>query len=144
MDTQHARDFTKHEEGPVVLSASNIKKHFAVSAGEFASLFKRNQTEVKAVDGVSVGVRGGFTLGVVGESGCGKTTFARCVAGLEEATSGEIELEGELIPYNVSKRTSAQKKKIQMVFQNPDASLNPHYTIGESVSRSIGFDGKFA
>jgi peptide/nickel transport system ATP-binding protein len=137
MDTQHARDFTKHEEGPPVFAASNIKKYFSVSAEGFASLLKRGQTEIKAVDGVSVGVRGGFTLGVVGESGCGKTTFARCVAGLEEASSGEIELEGEPIPYTVSKRTPTQRKGIQMVFQNPDASLNPHYTIGESVSRPL-------
>ena len=76
MDTQHARDFSKHEEGPVVLSASNIKKHFSVSSGEFASLFKRGQTKIKAVDDVSLGVRGGFTLGIVGESGCGKTTLS--------------------------------------------------------------------
>lgn len=137
MDTQHARDFSKHEEGPVVLSASNIKKHFSVSSGEFASLFKRGQTKIKAVDDVSLGVRGGFTLGIVGESGCGKTTLSRCIAGLEEATSGEIELEGELIPYSVLKRTPVQRKSIQMVFQNPDASLNPHYTIGESVSRPL-------
>lgn len=135
MDAQHIRDIDKHEEGPSIFTASNIKKYFDVSTNGFASPFKPIRTEIKAVDDVSVGVRGGFTLGVVGESGCGKTTFARCIAGLEEATSGEMKLEGELIPYSVAKRTSEQKKKIQMVFQNPDASLNPHYTIGESVSR---------
>ncbi len=137
MDTQHPRDFAKHEQGPVVFSATNIKKHFEVSHDGFTSFFKQKASAVKAVDGVSVGVRGGFTLGIVGESGCGKTTFARCVAGLEEATSGEMELEGQKIPYTVAERNTAQKKKIQMVFQNPDASLNPHYTIGESVARSL-------
>ncbi|HBG23192.1 MAG TPA: peptide ABC transporter ATP-binding protein, partial [Peptococcaceae bacterium] len=145
MDAHQVRDIDEHEEGQLVFKASNIKKYFDISARGFASsLSKRSRTEIKAVDNVSVGVRGGFTLGVVGESGCGKTTFARCIAGLEEATSGEMELEGELIPYTVSKRTPTQRKGIQMVFQNPDASLNPHYTIGDSVSRPLVLMGNLS
>lgn len=144
MDIHQVRDMKEREEGPVVFTASNIKKYFDLSARGFASLFKQSRTEIKAVDNVSVGVRGGFTLGVVGESGCGKTTFARCIAGLEEATSGEMKLEGELLPYNVSQRTPAQRKGIQMVFQNPDASLNPHYTIGDSVSRPLVLMGNLS
>jgi peptide/nickel transport system ATP-binding protein len=92
---------------------------------------------VKAVDDISIRVRGGFTRGIVGESGCGKTTFARCIAGLDEATSGEIMLEGQRLPKSLLKRSPSQLKKIQMVFQNPDASLNPQHTVGESVARPL-------
>ena len=76
-------------------------------------------------------------MGIVGESGCGKTTFARCIAGLEEATAGEIELEGQILPRPVSKRPPEVLKKIQMVFQNPDASLNPQHPVGQSVARPL-------
>jgi peptide/nickel transport system ATP-binding protein len=76
-------------------------------------------------------------MGIVGESGCGKTTLARCIAGLEEATSGEMELEGEKLPRTIARRSPAQLKKIQMVFQNPDASLNPQFSVGASVERPL-------
>ncbi len=76
-------------------------------------------------------------MGIVGESGCGKTTFARCIAGLEEANDGVIELEGQKLPYAIGKRSPALLKKIQMVFQNPDASLNPQHPAGESVGRPL-------
>ncbi len=97
-----------------------------------------------AVDDMTVRVRGSFTMGLVGESGCGKTTFARCIAGLEKATSGEIELEGTRVPYEVGKRPPALLKKIQMVFQNPDASLNPHFRVGESVARPLRLLGNLS
>jgi peptide/nickel transport system ATP-binding protein len=129
-----------HEEEPeygeLVLEARNIKKYFPVT-GSFTSLFGGKKTEVKAVDDMSVRMRRSFTMGIVGESGCGKTTFARCIMGLEEATAGEIELEGEILPYSVSKRSWETLRKMQMVFQNPDASLNPQHTAGESVARPL-------
>jgi len=95
------------------------------------------EVEVKAVDDISVRMRHSFTMGIVGESGCGKTTFARCIMGLEEATAGEIELEGELLPYAVAKRSRDTLRKMQMVFQNPDASLNPQHLAGEAVARPL-------
>ena len=76
-------------------------------------------------------------MGIVGESGCGKTTFARCVVGLEEPTEGSIKLEDELLPSTVKKRSRTQLKKLQMIFQNPDASLNPYHTVGQSVARPL-------
>jgi ABC-type glutathione transport system ATPase component len=94
-------------------------------------LFGGKKAEVKAVDDMSVRMRRSFTMGIVGESGCGKTTFARCIMGLEEATAGEIELEGEILPYSVAKRSWETLRKMQMVFQNPDASLNPQHTAGK-------------
>ena len=132
---QKARDYEHREPGPVVLDAKNVKKYFKVSGMGLSALWKRKRSMVRAVDDISVRVRGGHTMGIVGESGCGKTTFARCVAGLEEVTAGEFELQGERLPYTVSKRSRTLLKKIQMVFQNPDASLNPQFTVGESVAR---------
>lgn len=124
------------EERPLVLEAKNIKKYFPVTGG-LKSFWQRGSKNVKAVDDISIRVRGGLTMGIVGESGCGKTTFARCITGLEEATSGEIMLEGQRLPTSLLKRLPSQLKMIQMVFQNPDASLNPQHPVGESVARPL-------
>ena len=131
-----ARIEAEHELGDLVLEARNIKKYFPVTGG-LTSLWKRSRTVVKAVDDISVRLRRSFTMGIVGESGCGKTTLARCIVGLEEATSGEIELEGKIMPYSVVKRSREALKKMQMVFQNPDASLNPQHPAGDSVERPL-------
>jgi peptide/nickel transport system ATP-binding protein len=131
------RDYVHREQGPVVLEASNLKKYFKGSRVGFSALWSRTRPTVRAVDDMSVRVRGCFTMGIVGESGCGKTTFARCIAGLEEASGGEIRLEDTRLPYAVAKRPRPLLKKIQMVFQNPDASLNPHFTVGQSVARPL-------
>ncbi len=124
------------ELGHIVLEARNIKKYFPFSGG-LGSIWQRRRSELKAVDDISVRMRSSFTMGIVGESGCGKTTLARCIAGLEEATAGEIELEGQLLDYSVNKRPRAILQKIQMVFQNPDASLNPQHPAGDSVARPL-------
>ena len=142
-DAQQRREGSERIEGPLVLEARNVKKYFSVSGG-LSSLWQRGPTEVKAVDDISIRVRGGFTMGIVGESGCGKTTFARCISGLDEATSGEIILEGERLPNTLLKRLPSQLKKIQMVFQNPDASLNPQHTVGDSVTRPLVLLGKLS
>lgn len=143
MNGQQSREGSERKEGPLVLEARNMKKYFPVSGG-LSSLWRRGPTDVKAVDDISIRVRGGFTMGIVGESGCGKTTFARCISGLEEATSGEIMLEGQRLPKALLKRLPSQLKKIQMVFQNPDASLNPQHPVGESVARPLILLGKLS
>lgn len=132
-------DQVRAEHGPeatgsMVLEARNIVKYFPAGG---SALFKSKKQQVKAVDDISVSVKSSFTMGIVGESGCGKTTLARCIAGLEEATSGEIELEGEHLAYSVNKRPHEILQKIQMVFQNPDASLNPQHPAGDSVARPL-------
>ena len=133
---------SKRMEGQVVLEARNVKKYFPVSGASLLDILRRRRKAVRAVDDMSLRVRSGSTMGIVGESGCGKTTFARCVAGLEEATDGQIELDGERVRYGVRQRAPNQLKKIQMVFQNPDASLNPQHTVGESVARPLILLGK--
>ena len=83
-----ACDDRARRAGPVVLEARNVKKYFPVGGASMLDILRRRRKAVRAVDDMSLRVRGGFTMGIVGESGCGKTTFARCIAGLEEATAG--------------------------------------------------------
>ena len=135
--TDLSREAKERVEGPVVCETFNLKKHFPAETGLTAFWRKGGASSVRAVEDVSIRVRKGFTMGVVGESGCGKTTLARCIAGLEKPNAGEIELEGKLLPHTTAKRSSAQKKKIQMVFQNPDASFNPLHPVGDSVGRPL-------
>jgi len=134
---QRKRGYREPTSGDVVLEAREVKKYFPVSRVRLWDILRGRRPVVRAVDDISVRVRKSFTMGIVGESGCGKTTFARCVAGLEKATAGEIFLENQKLPPDVSKRPADLLKKIQMVFQNPDASLNPQATVGSSVARPL-------
>jgi peptide/nickel transport system ATP-binding protein len=131
-------------DAPLVLDARNIQKHFKVSRQGLSNIFAWKPAVVRAVDNISVRVRRGHTMGIVGESGCGKTTFARCIAGLIPATSGDIYLDGQLQAYDVAKRPPAALKKLQVVFQNPDASLNPQHSVGESVARPLELLGSLS
>jgi peptide/nickel transport system ATP-binding protein len=95
------------------------------------------RSTVRAVDGVTLWVRKGNTLGVVGESGCGKTTMLRAIAGLAPRTSGEISLGGVSIEAAVNRRARSTLKALQMVFQNPEASLNPRHSVGRAIERPL-------
>ncbi|MBN1835888.1 MAG: ABC transporter ATP-binding protein [Spirochaetales bacterium] len=106
--------------GPMVLEASRVRKYFPVSGAGLRELVRRGRPVVRAVDDISVQVRKGLTLGIVGESGCGKTTLARCIAGLERASAGRFELEGLELPRSVSRRSREALRRLQMVFQNPE------------------------
>lgn len=117
-----------------LLEVKDLKVFFPVSRGGF---FKKETRFVKAVDEVSFDLHEGETLGLVGESGCGKSTTARAIVQLIEATSGSIKFEGqELMGLG---RTSMKevRKKAQMVFQNPFSSLNPRMTIAEILSEPL-------
>lgn len=118
--------------GRELLDVRDLKKYFG---GRGAG--GGRGSAVKAVDGISARVTEGFTLGIVGESGCGKTTFIRCVSGLEEPTSGEVLLRGERLAPSVTDRPGDALKQIQMVFQNPDVSLNPQRTVGDIIARPV-------
>jgi len=98
---------------------------------------KRGKTWVHAVDGVSAFIEPGETLGIVGESGSGKTTLARALIGLTERTGGEVTLKGSPLEPAVERRSRDAVRGIQMVFQNPDASLNPRHTVGEEIGRPL-------
>jgi len=99
--------------------------------------FKAPRGVIRAVDGVDLKVAVGQTLGVVGESGSGKTTVARAIIGLTPATGGDITLRGKSLPRSTGKRPRSTLREIQMVFQNPDASLNPTRTVGDAIMRPL-------
>jgi oligopeptide/dipeptide ABC transporter ATP-binding protein len=108
-----------------ILEVKDLKKHFPIRKG----ILSKEIGVVKAVDGVSFQVKRGETLGIVGESGCGKSTMARLLIRLHEATEGSIKLEGKELTTLPSKEMRSTRRNIQMVFQDPYASLNPRWTV---------------
>ena len=117
-----------------VLTIQELNKHYPVGG----SLFTRNTNQVvKAVNGISLTLNKGFTMGIVGESGCGKTTLIRTIMGLLPLTSGEIRLNDQILPSRVEERPLATLQKLQMVFQNPEASLNPRQTVAQAIQRPM-------
>src|SRR5215203_1323099 len=124
---------TNGHSGEYLLETRNLKMHFPIKAG----LLQRTVGHVKAVDGVDLSVRRGETLGLVGESGCGKSTLARLILRLLEPTEGEVIVEGENILDYDRKRMLGVRRNMQIVFQDPYASLNPRMTVGNIVSEPL-------
>ena len=121
-----------------LLSFDNIKLYYPQESNSVVSLFGLGEKKfVKAVDDVSVRLAQGRTLGIVGESGCGKSTLVKGLIGLEPLTDGEVEFMGFDVNQPVSERDSRVIQEMQMVFQNPDSTLNPSYTIGKQIARPI-------
>jgi oligopeptide/dipeptide ABC transporter ATP-binding protein len=116
-----------------VLEVADLKKHFPVEKG----VLRRVVAHVKAVDGVSFAIRPGETLCLVGESGCGKSTVGKLALGLIPATAGSIRLHGADITGLSRTAMQPHRKRIQMVFQDPSASLNPRLTAGAVVSEPM-------
>lgn len=121
------------DERPTLLKADELVKHFPIHRG----ILKRTVGQVKAVDGVSFTVGRGETVGLVGESGCGKSTVARMVTRLIEPTSGTITFDGEDLVSLPRAELKAYRRKIQMVFQDPFSSLNPRMRIVDSVGEPL-------
>ena len=96
---------------------------------------------MKAVDNVSLDLGRNSTLGIVGESGCGKTTIAKCVAGLVPPNAGKLDFIGIDIAKVVEQRPVEMLKELQMIFQNPDSTLNPKRTVGEAIARPLQLFG---
>jgi ABC-type dipeptide/oligopeptide/nickel transport system ATPase component len=116
-----------------VLEVSNLRKHFDSSGG----LIGRKRHIVKAVDGVDLTVGKGETVGLVGESGCGKTTVGRTILKLYEPTSGSIIFQGEDITKYSHAKMKPLRAQMQMIFQDPYSSLNPRHTVGDIISASF-------
>jgi oligopeptide transport system ATP-binding protein len=121
----------------VLLDVRNLVKHFAVGGG----LFGGRPGIVRAVDGVSFTLRKGETLGLVGESGCGKTTTGRCILQLEQPTSGQIVFEGRDLTGLDAPGMRDVRRRMQVIFQDPYSSLNPRMTIGEMIEEPLAVHG---
>ena len=135
---EYLRDAT---EAVRVAQAESARPEVLVDADGAQVYFKAPKGVIRAVDGMDLEVRVGETLGVVGESGSGKTTVARAIIGLTPATGGVITLHGKALQRSTGKRPRATLKEIQMVFQNPDASLNPTRSVGDAIMRPLSLLG---
>ena len=116
-----------------LLEIRNLKKHFPVGQ----ALFSRNKGAVKAVDGVNLTVEEGETLGLVGESGCGKSTLGRAILRLIEPTSGEVFFEGKNLLAMSQRELRDMRRQMQIIFQDPYASLNPRMRVGDIVGEGL-------
>jgi oligopeptide/dipeptide ABC transporter ATP-binding protein len=117
-------------DSDVLVQVDDLVKHFPIRSG---GLLSRTVGQVQAVDGVSLTITRGQTLGLVGETGCGKSTLARCIAGLIPVTSGKVTFEGSDIT-NLSRRAmQPYRREIQMIFQDPYGSLNPRRRVGSII-----------
>ncbi len=128
--SQEFRELRVLEKGKNLLQAKDLKVYYPLLGG----MLKRQIGAVKAVNGVNFEIKTGETLGLVGESGCGKTTVANAILGLVDKTSGEILFQNEPIPLNYPKHL---RRKIQIVFQDPDASLNPRMKVVDIIAEPL-------
>jgi oligopeptide/dipeptide ABC transporter ATP-binding protein len=116
-----------------LLEVTGLEKHFPITKG----LFRRQVGAVRAVDGIDLTVRAGETLGLVGESGCGKSTAGRLFTRILEPTDGKIIFEGQDISHRTMTQMRPLRRDVQMIFQDPYSSLNPRHTVGSIISAPL-------
>src|SRR5512143_1409369 len=125
-------------EDNVVVEINNLTKYFPVTAG---FIRQRKVADVKAVDGVNLTINKGETLGLVGESGCGKTTLGKCVLQLIRPTSGEVFFKGQDLAKLSEDELRPLRRNIQVIFQDPYDSLNPRFTAADIIGEPLHIQG---
>lgn len=128
-----AKEAKKESDDDYLLVVNDLKEYFPISK----SLIKSNTVYLKAVDGVSLKLKAGHTIGIVGESGCGKTTLGRTILRLYEPTAGEVIFEGKHIEKLKGNALRKIRPNFQMIFQDPYSSLSPRMTVGEIVGEAV-------
>jgi len=117
-----------------LIQVRNLKMHFPITRG---LIFQRKVGAIKAVDGISFDIKRGETLGLVGESGCGKSTTGRALLQLYRPTSGDVFFEGDNLTKLGGERLRRMRRRMQMIFQDPYASLNPRMTVGDIIGEPL-------
>lgn len=126
------------QAAPTIMEVTDLKKYYKVVGNSLPDVLGLSEPRyVKAVENVSFSIPKGSTLGIVGESGCGKSTLIKTIIGLEDSTDGSATLMGFDLTVDISKRSENLIQELQMVFQNPDSTMNPSYTIGQQIARPI-------
>jgi oligopeptide transport system ATP-binding protein len=129
-----ATETKQKQANDVILSVRDLRKHFPITSG---IIFQRQVGAVRAVDGVDFNVYKGETLGLVGESGCGKSTTGRTILQLYRPTTGSVVFEGQELTTMKGEELRKMRKRMQIIFQDPFASLNPRMTVGSIVSEPL-------
>jgi oligopeptide transport system ATP-binding protein len=137
MDPVKTKETVENENSEVLLSVKDLKMHFPIKGG----LLGRTQGYVKAVDGVTFDIFKGETFGLVGESGCGKSTTGRALLRLLEATSGSVRFDGKDIFALSENELRTARREMQLIFQDPFSSLNPRLSVGETLDRVLKIHG---
>jgi peptide/nickel transport system ATP-binding protein len=126
------------QNGELILQVQDLKKYYPVQGTSWRDLLGLGKRRyVQAVENASFSIPQGRTLGIVGESGCGKSTLAKVLIGLEASTAGKADFMGFDITGDLSTRDTAILRELQMVFQNPDSTLNPSHTVGDQIARPM-------
>jgi len=121
-------------DSDVLVEVKNLKMYFPVTSG---IIFQKKVADIKAVDGVTFQIKKGETLGLVGESGCGKTTTGRCLLQLYEPTEGEVKFNGTELTQLKTSEMRQMRRQMQIIFQDPYGSLNPRMTCGDIVGEPL-------
>ncbi len=129
-----AQGATASRDDDVLLEVKNLKMYFPVSSG---LVFQKTVAYIKAVDGISFTVKRGETLGLVGESGCGKTTTGRCILQLYKPTDGQVLFEGQDLTSLSTRQMREKRREMQVIFQDPYSSLNPRMTAGNIIGEPL-------
>jgi len=125
---------TDHKTPETLIEVKDLKMYFPVTKG---IVLRRKIGDVKAVDGLTFSIRKGETLGLVGESGCGKSTTGRALIQLYKPTTGEVIFHGTDLTKLAPEQMRQMRRKVQMIFQDPYASLNPRMTVGDIIAEPI-------